>query len=324
MPLLTDVLNFVNGIIEQIASFWKENGEQIVQAVQNAFSIIQSIISVVMPVITAIVKSAWDAIKDIIQGGVNIIMGIIKFFASLLTGDFRGMWDATKQIFSGAIQFIWGLINLSFVTKILGATKSLAVSFGSAIRGMWTTVVNYFKEFIKHPVSLVVRMATDIGSVALKITKKLVDPIKNAWDGIKGWLKTIKDGVVNMFKGIHIPVPKVSVNGSLNPMNWVSEGLPSFSIKWAAQGALVKPGMPTVIGVGDAKGYDEAVLPLRDSTLGRIGQEIAQTMPQTTYKQSYDRPIELVVNLDKREIAREIYTDVQKFSQQQEDIRNAF
>ncbi|MGI2826060.1 phage tail tape measure protein [Bacillus cytotoxicus] len=324
MPLLTDVLNFVNGIIEQIASFWKENGEQIVQAVQNAFSIIQSIISVVMPVITAIVKSAWDAIKDIIQGGVNIIMGIIKFFASLLTGDFRGMWDAAKQIFSGAIQFIWGLINLSFVTKILGAAKNLAVSFGSAIRGMWTTVVNYFKEFIKHPVSLVVRMATDIGSAALKITKKLVDPIKNAWDGIKGWLKTIKDGVVNMFKGIHIPVPKVSVNGSLNPMNWVSEGLPSFSIKWAAQGALVKPGMPTVIGVGDAKGYDEAVLPLRDSTLGRIGQEIAQTMPQTTYKQSYDRPIELVVNLDKREIAREIYTDVQKFSQQQEDIRNAF
>ena len=34
MPLLTDVMSFVNGIIEKIAAFWKENGDQIVQAVK--------------------------------------------------------------------------------------------------------------------------------------------------------------------------------------------------------------------------------------------------------------------------------------------------
>lgn len=52
-----------------------------------------------------------------------------------------------------------------------------------------------------------------------------------------------------MFSGVHIPVPKISVNGSLNPVNWASEGLPSFDIKWAANGALIKPGNPTLIGV---------------------------------------------------------------------------
>ncbi|PGV92410.1 phage tail tape measure protein, partial [Bacillus cereus] len=51
MPLLTDVMSFVNGIISQITSFWKENGNQIVQAVKNAFSIIQSIIAFVMPAV---------------------------------------------------------------------------------------------------------------------------------------------------------------------------------------------------------------------------------------------------------------------------------
>ncbi|HEB4951910.1 phage tail tape measure protein [Bacillus thuringiensis] len=328
MPLLTDVLNFVNGIIAQITSFWKENGDQIVQAVKNAFSIIQSIIAFVMPAVMMIVKSAWDAIKDIIQGGVNVIMGIIKFFAALLTGDFRGMWDAAKQIFSGAIQLIWGLINLSFVTKILGAAKGLAMSFGSAIKGMWTTVVNYFKEFIKHPVSSVVSMAVDIGQAAIKITKKLVDPVKSAWDGIMGWIKKIKDGVVNMFTGIHIPTPKITVSGSLNPVNWVSDGLPSFGVKWAANGALIKPGNPTLIGVGDARGYDETVLPLRKQTFDAIANGIMGSLPLTQQAgvQQYasQGPTILQVNLNGREIAKEIYSDVSKFQESEKERLRVF
>ncbi|HHB1653347.1 TPA: phage tail tape measure protein [Bacillus cereus] len=328
MPLLTDVLNFVNGIIAQITSFWKENGDQIVQAVKNAFSIIQSIIAFVMPAVMMIVKSAWDAIKDIIQGGVNVIMGIIKFFAALLTGDFRGMWDAAKQIFSGAIQLIWGLINLSFVTKILGAAKGLAMSFGSAIKGMWTTVVNYFKEFIKHPVSSVVSMAVDIGQAAIKITKKLVDPVKSAWDGIMGWIKKIKDGVVNMFTGIHIPTPKITVSGSLNPVNWVSDGLPSFGVKWAANGAVIKPGNPTLIGVGDARGYDETVLPLRKQTFDAIANGIMGSLPLTQQAgvQQYasQGPTILQVNLNGREIAKEIYSDVSKFQESEKERLRVF
>ncbi|MES5957584.1 phage tail tape measure protein [Bacillus fungorum] len=249
MPLLLDVLNFVNGIISQIATFWQENGTQIVQAVQNAFSIIQSIISFVMPVIMMIVQSAWSAIKDIIQGAVNLIMGIIKFFASVLTGDFSGMWEGIKQIFSGAVQLIWGLIQFSFVRQILSAITGLASSFGSLISGMWSTVVGYFKSFVKEPIASVVGMVADIGSAASKLTSKLVDPIKAAWDGITGWISKIRNGISNMFSGVHIPVPKISVNGSLNPTKWASEGLPSFDVKWAANGALIKPGNPTLIGV---------------------------------------------------------------------------
>ncbi|MEN3129646.1 hypothetical protein ABDI49_00150 [Bacillus cereus] len=86
----------------------------------------------------------------------------------------------------------------------------------------------------------------------------------------------------------------------------------------------MKPGMPTVIGVGDAKGYDEAVLPLRDSTLGRIGQEITQTMPQMMYQQQSSVPIELVVNLDKREIARETYSDIAELQKREEERHKAF
>lgn len=307
MPLLLDVLSFVNGIISQIAAFWQQNGQQIVQAVQNCFSIIQAIISAVMPVIMWIVDSAWGAIKNIIQGAVDLIMGIIKFFASVLTGDFSGMWEGIKQIFSGAIQLIWGLIELSFVRQILGAVKGLASSFGSAISSMWSTVVGYFKTFVKEPISSVIGMVADIGTAASKLTSKLVDPLKAAWEGISGWISKIRSGISNMFSGVHIPVPKISVNGSLNPTKWASEGLPSFDVKWAANGALIKPGNPTLVGVGDARGYDETVLPLRKQTFDAIADGILKSMPMqqpVAVGASNDRPIEVSVNVDGKTIAR--------------------
>ncbi|PEO71173.1 phage tail tape measure protein [Bacillus wiedmannii] len=307
MPLLLDVLSFVNGIISQIAAFWQQNGQQIVQAVQNAFSIIQAIISAVMPVIMWIVDSAWGAIKNIIQGAVDLIMGIIKFFASVLTGDFSGMWEGIKQIFNGAIQLIWGLIQFSFVKQIFSAVKGLASSFGSTISSMWSTVVGYFQTFIKEPIASVVRMAFDIGEAAMKIKDKLINPIKEAWSGIMGWIDKIKNGVANMFSGVHIPVPKISVNGSLNPTKWASEGLPSFDVKWAANGALIKPGNPTLVGVGDARGYDETVLPLRKQTFDAIADGILKSMPMqqpVAVGASNDRPIEVSVNVDGKTIAR--------------------
>lgn len=307
MPLLLDVLSFVNGIISQIAAFWQQNGQQIVQAVQNAFSIIQAIISAVMPVIMWIVDSAWGAIKNIIQGAVDLIMGIIKFFASVLTGDFSGMWEGIKQIFNGAIQLIWGLIQFSFVKQIFSAVKGLASSFGSTISSMWSTVVGYFQTFIKEPIASVVRMAFDIGEAAMKIKDKLINPIKEAWSGIMGWIDKIRSGIANMFSGIHIPVPKISVNGSLNPVNWASEGLPSFDVKWAANGALIKPGNPTLVGVGDARGYDETVLPLRKQTFDAIADGILKSMPMqqpVAVGASNDRPIEVSVNVDGKTIAR--------------------
>ncbi|WP_242145900.1 MULTISPECIES: phage tail tape measure protein [unclassified Bacillus cereus group] len=213
------------------------------------------------------------------------------------------------------------------ILKVIGLTL-LAIAVGLFSAGK--ELIKLILKGVDAAIGWVVQKFKEVGKTG-------IDSIKSIdWMGLgKDLIKWIIDGIVSMggalgraftklFKSIRIPTPKFSVSGSLNPMDWISSGsLPSVSVKWAAKGALVKPGSPTLIGVGDAKGYDEAVLPLRDSTLGRIGKEIAQTMPRTSQQQA-NRPIELVVNLDKREIAREIYTDVQKFSQREEDIRKAF
>lgn len=249
MPLLTDVMSFVNGIIEKIAAFWKENGDQIVQAVKNAFDIIKGIIEFVMPVVLFIIEDVWGNIKGVINGALDIILGTIKLFSSLLTGDWTGVWEAIKQILSGAWEFIWNFIQIWGVGKVLGIIGKI----GSKMKGLfgeaWEGVKKVFSDMFEGIFKSSGDTLTVIKEVFGKVKDAIATPFKNAWEGVMEWIDKIKKGVSNMFSGVHIPVPKISVNGSLNPVNWASEGLPSFDVKWAANGALIKPGNPTLIGV---------------------------------------------------------------------------
>ncbi|WP_423747698.1 phage tail tape measure protein [Bacillus cereus] len=249
MPLLTDVMSFVNGIIEKIAAFWEENGDQIVQAVKNAFDLIKGIIEFVMPVVLFIIEDVWGNIKGVINGALDIILGTIKLFSSLLTGDWTGVWDAIKQILSGAWEFIWNFIQIWGVGKVLGIIGKI----GSKMKGLfgeaWEGVKKIFSDMFEGIFKSSGDTLTVIKEVFGKVKDAIATPFKNAWEGVMEWIDKIRKGVSNMFSGVHIPVPKISVNGSLNPVNWASEGLPSFDVKWAANGALIKPGNPTLIGV---------------------------------------------------------------------------
>ncbi|MED3816314.1 phage tail tape measure protein, partial [Priestia megaterium] len=149
MPLLTDVMSFVNGIIAKIAAFWKENGDQIVQAVKNAFDLIKGIIEFVMPVVLFIIEDVWGNIKGVINGALDIILGTIKLFSSLLTGDWTGVWDAIKQILSGAWEFIWNFIQIWGVGKVLGIIGKI----GSKMKGLfgeaWDGVKKVFSDMFE-------------------------------------------------------------------------------------------------------------------------------------------------------------------------------
>ncbi|MGA5673129.1 phage tail tape measure protein [Bacillus cereus] len=328
IPLLTDVMSFVNGIIEKIAAFWKENGDQIVQAVKNAFDIIKGIIEFVMPVVLFIIEDVWGNIKGVINGALDIILGTIKLFSSLLTGDWTGVWDAIKQILSGAWEFIWNFIQIWGVGKVLGIIGKI----GSKMKGLfgeaWEGVKKVFSDMFEGIFKSSGDTLTVIKEVFGKVKDAIATPFKNAWEGVMEWIDKIKKGVSNMFSGVHIPVPKISVNGSLNPVNWASEGLPSFDIKWAANGALIKPGNPTLIGVGDARGYDETVLPLRKQTFDAIANGIMGSLPFTQQAGAQQYASQgstiLQVNLNGREIAKEIYSDVSKFQENEKERLKVF
>lgn len=91
VPILQDAISFIKGILSELKQFWDENGAQIVQAVQNFWSVVASIFQAIAPVLLFVIQMVWSNIKGVISGALDTIKGLIKVFAGLFTGDFSKM-----------------------------------------------------------------------------------------------------------------------------------------------------------------------------------------------------------------------------------------
>lgn len=164
MPILTDLIAFVKEQFGQIKQFWDENGAQIIQAVQNLWSVIATIFKTVAPVVLFILGTIFESIKGVISGALDIIMGLVKVFAGLFTGDFSKMWEGVKQLFFGAIEFLWNLINLMLVGRIIGSIKAFITSGVGLFKNFWTKAVEIFKNLDTHVWNIITGFVTKIVS----------------------------------------------------------------------------------------------------------------------------------------------------------------
>ena len=248
MAAINGIASFTSSILNQIASFWQQNGQQISQAVSVAFSFIQSVISAVMPIIAFIIEGTWEGIKSVISGAVNIIMGIIKVFASVLTGDWRGLWEGIKQILSGAWDLLVGLVELG-----VGKVTGIVTKFVPGLKGIFEPVT----DFLAKPFEL-----------AWEAIDKVIGWITSGWDKVSGIIGSVKEGASALGGFV----------GGLLPFSAPTRSVSPPSVNGFASGGIFKPNQERMIKIGDAKSYDEAVLPLNNGTLGKIGDRIAATM----------------------------------------------
>ncbi|MDF2002701.1 tape measure protein [Bacillus pumilus] len=275
---LGGVFSFLASIGSQVSAFWKENGSQIVQALQNVFSFLQKVFVFLMPIILTIVQSVWGNIRGVITGALNIIMGVVKIFTGLFTGDFGKMWEGVKQLFFGAIEFIWNGIQLLFVGRLLKGVLGLANGIRALVSGMWTSVKSFFVNGATHASNAVVNMGRFIikgwsfvknnvgrlaGALWDLVKKKFGDMVAGAkalpgkiGQGIKSMASKAVSGVRslgNMLAG----ALATAVNGVTGGINWVlgKIGLKDVKIpKWTppkyANGTNGHPGGPAILGDG--------------------------------------------------------------------------
>ncbi|MDQ0414238.1 tape measure protein [Mesobacillus stamsii] len=316
VPILQDAIGFIKDILDQLKTFWDENGAQIIEAVQNLWSVIAAIFKAVAPVLGFIIEMIWSNIKGVISGAIDIILGVVKVFSSLLTGDFSGMWEGVKQLFFGAIEFIWNFINLMMFGRILGGIKTFATNGAGLFKEFWTKSVEIFKNLDTYVMNIITDFATkfvgkiqglyDMGArifgmlrgfgesaftamkntiISLaeniwfgvkskfsglyesikgvfgniissasntfgKVQSAITKPIETAKNTILGFIEKIKGAFKNM--GVNIPLPHFGVsNFSMNPADWVKNGIPKLSVKWYDTGGVFYG--PQVIGVGEKR-----------------------------------------------------------------------
>ena len=287
--VVSEVSDFIMSMFGVVVNWWTENQELIRSSAETVWNAIQSVIDAVMtflgPLIEGawaniqlVITTAWEVIKTVVETAINVVLGIIKAVMQIITGDWSGAWETIKGVFST----VWNAIQ-------------------NVVQTIFTAIQSYISNTINAISSTISNVWNGISSTISNVLNGISNTVSNVWTGIKNSIgnaingaKDLVSSAISAIKGLfnfsvswpHIPLPHFSVSGSANPLDWLSQGVPSISIEWYAKGGIMTK--PTIFGmngnslmVGGEAG-NEAVLPLNDQTLGAIGRGIAQTMGGTS------------------------------------------
>lgn len=259
----------------------------VVAAIVAAIAAITLIIQAIMNwgAISEWLQSTWDAcaawLSELWTNIVTTATTAWSNFTAWLSEIWSSVVSTGQSLWSG---FTSTLSNI-FSSLISGA-QSLWSSFTSTLSNLWSGLVSTGSNLFNNLSSTISGIFNGILSTASSIWNSIQSTISNAIDGAKdavgSAIEAIKGFFNFEFRWPHIPVPHFRITGSTNPFDWLSGGLPSIDVKWFAKGGIMTK--PTLFGmngnramVGGEAGA-EAILPLNKSTLGAIGQSIANTM----------------------------------------------
>ncbi|MDK8641334.1 hypothetical protein [Niallia taxi] len=327
-PLVTDVTNFTTKVIE-----WVNENPKLTASIATVIGVVGglvSIISVLAPIISACALAFGGLsigllpIIGIIAGAIAVIAAIVLViqnwgaitdwlsekwhqFKDWLPGAMSEMKDKFTQkvtelkegavnkfneLKDGATQKVTDLKNKAIETMISFATSGIQKA-----NELKTGFTNKVQELKDGAVSKFNSLRDKAGEVLRSTKEKIMNPINEARDAVGEAVEKMK-GFFNFdWKLPSIKMPRFTVSGSKNPIDWIEQGVPKLDVVWNAKGGIFT--RPTIFGQnnGQLQGAGEAgpegVLPLNEETLGAIGRGIAATMNQT---KSNNGPIILQVD----------------------------
>lgn len=259
----------------------------VVAAIVAAIAVITLIIQAIMNwgAISEWLQSTWDACAAwLSELWTNIVTTATTAWSSF-TAWLSEIWSSVVSTGQSLWSSFTSTLSNIFSSLISGA-QSLWSTFTSTLSNLWSGLVSTGSNLFNNLSSTISGIFNGILSTASNIWNTIKSTISNSIDGAKNAVSNAIQAIKNLFhfniSWPHIPLPHFYVSGSANPLDWLSQGVPSIGIEWYAKGGIMTK--PTLFGmngnramVGGEAGA-EAILPLNKSTLGAIGQSIANTM----------------------------------------------
>ncbi|MDU4882997.1 hypothetical protein [uncultured Clostridium sp.] len=290
--ILKDKFIEVVTAIVQKAQEWYLNNQDTITKIIDTFNICMTYIKDIISGAVEVIIFLWDTfgqyifdsiafyiqlVLDRVRNVLGIIKGVFDVITSLIKGDWNGVWEGVKTILSNALEFVVRLL----IEQLLGNFIKKIGEWGSSLLG---SIRNIFSNITSSVSGLV----GSISSAASGILTALTKPFSGAFESITGWISKIQNAVSNIFN-TYIKRPRFSFTGSLNPVNWATQGLPTLGIEWYANGGILTKPMPfginpatgNIMAGGEPSTGGEAIMPLN-----KLPGIMAEAMKQIGYNQA--------------------------------------
>lgn len=257
------VFNFVMQMVNQLVAFFRKNWPAIANVIRDVFNTIKSLWnSVLKPVLTILGNYIKNTLLPIWK---SVFNGIMKVVQTSFNGIIK-LWNGSlKPILNGIIQFVSGVLSGNW-KKAWNGIKSVVSGVFSGIKTVISTAISVIKTTFSSGLSVVKTIvSTTFENVKKTISSKLEGArktVKSVIDKIKGFFP-LKIGKIFS----NLKIPKISVSGGKAPFGIAGKGkLPSFDVKWNAEGAILDE--PTIFGrvgntlLGGGEAGMEAVTPI--------------------------------------------------------------
>lgn len=198
----------------------------------------------------------WSAIMSKARSALKLVTGGVKALNLAMRANIIGLIVSLIIGLVAAFVYLWknneGFRN--FWLKMWDKIKSVTAS---AVKGI--------KDKFNGLKDVVSKVKNTFGNIKDAISDKIEgarDSVKKAIDKIKGFFPLSIGKIFSNFK-----IPKISVSGGKAPFGIAGKGkLPSFSVKWNAEGGILDK--PTIFGsigntlLGGGEAGKEAIAPI--------------------------------------------------------------
>lgn len=219
------IWNFGREIGGKIASFWKQNGDDVIQAFVNIgnffkgfFIELRNLIGPNLRELGTLVKTIFtNIIVPTIQIAMKVIWEVMKFLWPLIKTLIVDTWNNIKNIIKGALDVILGIVKI----------------FSGIFTGQWGQVWNGVKQIFSGALTLIWNLVQlwFIGKI-LKVVKLFggffKSAISTAFNGVKSVIATVLKFIWSIISSIFkriLSITKLIFNGIWTFINFVWNGI---------------------------------------------------------------------------------------------------
>lgn len=246
-----------------------------VQSLSQAFGDMATRLAPIAQALLPALQSVGGAVGGLLLQIAQTVGGLVATVLPYITSFLEWLAPIVQTLLTwlaGAISAITPLFSeqASALGGISAALEVVRVAFEFAvtyIRGLWDGLVEFFRSIPSKITGFFANIgtwfSTKFDEVKTAVTNKARE-IAEFWRGIPGeivgFFADIGSRIGEAFSNIKLP--KLGIEGSWNPADWVADRstFPKLKISWAASGGIVDGA--TLIGAGEAG--REAIVPLQN------------------------------------------------------------